>query len=33
MFNFEKYMMTKPDTPTITINDSDSSAMMILYLV
>lgn len=26
MFNFEKYMMTKPDTPTITINDSDSSA-------
>lgn len=25
MFNFEKYMMTKPDTPTITLNDSDSA--------
>ena len=25
MFNFEKYMMTKPDSPTITINDSDDS--------
>ena len=25
MFNFEKYMMTKPDSPTITMNDSDSS--------
>ena len=24
MYNFEKYMMTKPDTPTITINDEDS---------
>lgn len=26
MFNFEKYMMSKPDAPTITINDSDTSA-------
>lgn len=26
MFNFEKYMMTKPDSPTITINDSDTSS-------
>ena len=26
MFNFEKYMMTKPDSPTITMNDSDSSS-------
>lgn len=26
MFNFEKYMMTKPENPTITINDSDSSS-------
>lgn len=25
MFNFEKYMMSKPDTPTITMNDSDTS--------
>ena len=25
MFNFEKYMMTKPDIPVITLNDSDSS--------
>ena len=25
MFNFEKYMMTKPDSPTITMHDSDSS--------
>lgn len=25
MFNFEKYMMSKPDTPTITLNDSDSA--------
>lgn len=25
MFNFEKYMMSKPDNPTITINDSDIS--------
>ncbi len=25
MFNFEKYMMSKPDTPTITMNDSDNS--------
>lgn len=24
MFNFEKYMMTKPESPTITMNDSDS---------
>ena len=24
MYNFEKYMMTKPESPTITINDSDS---------
>ncbi len=26
MFNFEKYMMTKPETPTITVNDSDASS-------
>ena len=26
MFNFEKYMMTKPDSPTITMHDSDSSS-------
>lgn len=26
MFNFEKYMMSKPEGPTITINDSDSSS-------
>lgn len=26
MFNFEKYMMTKPDAPTITMHDSDSSS-------
>ena len=25
MFNFEKYMMSKPDSPTITMNDSDTS--------
>lgn len=25
MFNFEKYMMSKPDTPTIIMNDSDDS--------
>ncbi len=25
MFNFEKYMMSKPEGPTITMNDSDSS--------
>lgn len=25
MFNFEKYMMSKPDTPTIAINTSDDS--------
>ena len=25
MFNFEKYMMSKPDKPTITIKDSDNS--------
>ncbi|MBO5476494.1 MAG: TraM recognition domain-containing protein [Clostridia bacterium] len=25
MFNFEKYMMSKPDAPTITMNDSDTS--------
>ena len=25
MFNFEKYMMSKPDAPTITMNDSDNS--------
>ena len=25
MYNFEKYMMTKPDNPTITINDSDNT--------
>ncbi len=24
MYNFEKYMMSKPDTPTIAINDDDS---------
>ncbi len=24
LFNFEKYMMSKPDSPTITINDNDS---------
>lgn len=26
MFNFEKYMMSKPENPTITIKDSDSTA-------
>ena len=26
MFNFEKYMMSKPESPTITMNESDSSA-------
>ena len=26
MFNFEKYMMSKPDTPTITMKDSDTSS-------
>ena len=26
MFNFEKYMMTKPDSPTITMHDSDTSS-------
>ncbi|MEG2348308.1 MAG: TraM recognition domain-containing protein [Clostridia bacterium] len=26
MFNFEKYMMSKPDEPTITINDSDKDS-------
>jgi len=25
MFNFEKYMMSKPDSPTITMHDSDTS--------
>ena len=25
MYNFEKYMMSKPESPSITINDSDSS--------
>ena len=25
MYNFEKYMMTKPDSPTIQMNDSDDS--------
>ncbi len=25
MFNFEKYMMSKPESPTITMNDSDTS--------
>ena len=25
MFNFEKYMMSKPDSPTITMKDSDTS--------
>lgn len=25
MYNFEKYMMSKPDNPTITINDSDTT--------
>ena len=25
MFNFEKYMMTKPESPSITMNESDSS--------
>lgn len=25
MFNFEKYMMTKPDSPTIKFNESDDS--------
>ena len=25
MFNFEKYMMNKPENPTIIINDSDNS--------
>ena len=26
MFNFEKYMMSKPDAPTITMKDSDTSS-------
>lgn len=26
MFNFEKYMMSKPESPTITMNESDSSS-------
>ena len=25
MYNFEKYMMTKPDAPTIILNDSDKN--------
>ena len=25
MFNFEKYMMSKPDAPSITMNDSDTT--------
>lgn len=31
MYNFEKYMMTKPDSPTITINDSDASDDDLLF--
>ena len=33
MYNFEKYMMTKPDEPTIKVNDSDSKKDDILFNV